>query len=189
MALTLQHKAKGFYLRPFQLDDAQILYEFRVRNRASHQPFEPKRDPSFFTLEMQEELIRQRRDDADHDLAYMFGVFDALDDRLLGHITLSNISRGFGQYADVGYSMDHEEQGRGIMTAALQLVLQYAFRSLKLHRIQAIILPTNHRSRRVLEKAGFRSEGICRQILKINDQWTDQERYAIIEGDIPEYSK
>ncbi|MEC0093401.1 GNAT family protein [Paenibacillus macquariensis] len=54
----------------------------------------------------------------------------------MGQITLSNIVRGVGQFADMGYFIDLGEQNKGYMTAALRLILKYSFQSLGLHRIQ-----------------------------------------------------
>lgn len=55
---------------------------------------------------------------------------------------------------------------------------------LGLHRVQAAILLHNEASRRVLEKSGFKPEGIARQYLKINGQWQDHQTYAILTEDV-----
>ncbi|MNH39894.1 putative ribosomal N-acetyltransferase YdaF [compost metagenome] len=100
----------------------------------------------------------------------MFGIF-LLDGELAGQITISNIVRGVAQYGDLGYFIDHAVQGKGYTTAAAQLILDYAFRALALHRVQAAILLHNDASRRVLEKNGFQAEGVARRYLKINGEW------------------
>jgi len=183
MTLTLYHTSQGIYISPLELKDAEDLLELRLYNRLAHEPFEPKRDEQFYTLESQQRIINQRLEDTLQDKAYMFGVY-LLDGQLIGQITLSNVSRGVAQYADLGYLMDHRMQGKGYMTAAVGLILGYAFRALGLHRVQAAILLHNEASRRVLEKSGFRPEGVARQYLKINGQWQDHQTYAILAEDV-----
>ncbi|GGG09952.1 putative ribosomal-protein-alanine acetyltransferase [Paenibacillus albidus] len=182
MSLTLYHTAQGIYISPLLPENAEILLQLRLNNKVAHQAFEPRREEDFYTLESQLQFIRQRIHDAEQDKAYMFGIF-LLDGRLIGQITLSNVVRGVGQYADLGYFIDHELQGKGYTSAAVGLVIGYAFRALALHRVQASILLHNEASRRVLEKSGFQAEGIARQLIKINGQWQDHQTYALLAED------
>lgn len=186
MTLTLTNAAKGISLALLALEDAEELLQLRIRNREAHQPFEPKREEDFFTLATQQQLISQRIADADQDRAYMFGVYN-LDNKLIGQVTLSNVVRGVAQYADIGYFMDQAEQGKGYMSAAVGLVLKYAFRALDLHRVQAGILLHNEGSRRVLENNGFQAEGVSRKYLKINGEFQDHQIYSILIDEYQEH--
>ena len=179
MSFKLYNTPQGIYVSLLKLLDADELLNLRLRNRTEHQPFEPLRDNDYFTLESQRQLISQRISDAQQDSAYMFGIY-LLDGQLIGQITISNVVRGVGQFADIGYFIDHEMQGKGYTSAAVQLILGYAFRSLALHRVQAAILPHNDGSRRVLEKNGFQAEGLARRFIKINGEWQDHRTYAIL---------
>lgn len=182
MSLKLYNTSRGIYVSLLQLQDADDLLRLRLRNKAQHQPFEPLREEDYFTLPSQQQLIRQRIEESLQDRAYMFGIY-MLDGQLIGQITLSNIVRGAGQYADIGYFIDYEVQGRGYTSAAVGLILEYAFRTLALHRVQACILLHNDRSRRVLEKNGFQAEGTARRFLKINGQWQDHRTYGLLVDD------
>ncbi|WP_150275754.1 GNAT family N-acetyltransferase [Paenibacillus tepidiphilus] len=182
MSFIFHDHAQGMYIALLELQHTDELLQLRLRNRIHHQLFEPLRDEEYFTIGSQRQLIRQRLEDAEQDRAYMFGIF-LHDGTLIGQITLSNIVRGVGQYADLGYWMDTGQQGRGYMSAAVRLVLQFAFRVLALHRVQASILPHNTGSRRVLEKNGFQAEGIARRYIKINGEWQDHRVYAILTDD------
>ena len=71
------------------------------------------------------------------------------------------------------------------MTEAVKLVSHFAFDTLRLHRIEAACIPDNARSIRVLEKAGFRREGLLRSYLRINGIWQDHYLYARIADDPP----
>ena len=68
---------------------------------------------------------------------------------------------------------------RGLMSAAMPLVLRYVFRSLKLHRIEANIQPDNHPSLALIRRAGFECEGYSPRYLKIAGRWRDHERWAM----------
>lgn len=182
MSFKLYNTTQGIYVSLLRLMDAEELLRLRLRNRQEHQQFEPLRDPDYFTLDSQRQLISQRIVDARQDSAYMFGIF-LLSGELIGQITISNVVRGVGQFADIGYFIDHELQGKGHTSAAVQLILEYAFRSLGLHRVQAAILPHNDGSRRVLEKNGFQAEGLARRFIKINGEWQDHRTYAILAED------
>ncbi|KHL93687.1 acetyltransferase [Paenibacillus sp. IHB B 3415] len=182
MSIKLYNTPQGIYISLLKLTDAEALLNLRHRNRKEHQQFEPLRDNDYFTLESQRQLINQRILDARQDSAYMFGIY-LLSGELIGQITISNVVRGVGQFADIGYFIDYDMQGKGYTSAAVHLILGYAFRSLGLHRLQAAILPHNDGSRRVLEKNGFQAEGLARRFIKINGEWQDHRTYAILAED------
>ncbi|WP_017815687.1 GNAT family N-acetyltransferase [Paenibacillus shenyangensis] len=188
MSIELYNARKGIHIRQLQPDDAKSLLELRLQSREANQQYEPQYPKDFFTLASQLDLIYRRRQEAAEDRAYLFGIFITENQELIGTLSLSHIVRGVGQFAEIGYSMSHLQQGKGYMTVAVELVLEYAFRSLGLHRIQAGIIPHNIASRRVVEKCGFQAEGIARQLVKINGQWEDHQIYAILASDLEEKS-
>ena len=106
-----------------------------------------------------------------------FGIF--VDGRFVGEITLSSIQRGPLQSAFIGYWIDEAVAGQGLMPEAVVTMLQYAFESLRLHRVEINIIPRNAASRRVVEKLGLRFEGIAERYLEIDGAWEDHARYAI----------
>jgi ribosomal-protein-alanine N-acetyltransferase len=91
----------------------------------------------------------------------------------VGRITLGGILRGAFQNAYVGYWVDRDHQGQGIMTEALRGTLAFAFGAAALHRVQIAIMPSNARSLRVVEKVGLRREGFAARYLKIAGAWED----------------
>ena len=167
------------YLRPLLASDAPELLELRTRNRAFFAPFEPIQDERHFTLEGQLAEIDGALQDAQLDRRYAFGIFTCERDRIAGRIALSNVARGAWQNATVGYYVDRACSNRGYATEALRLVLRFAFGDAYLHRVQAGVLPENTPSARVLEKAGFRREGVSLRYLKINGEWRDHLMYAM----------
>ncbi|MHB8641392.1 MAG: GNAT family N-acetyltransferase [Gaiellaceae bacterium] len=105
------------------------------------------------------------------------------DAALVGVYNFSQIARGFFQSAYLGYYAFAPTAGSGLMAEGLELVLRYAFRELKLHRVEANIQPGNARSKKLVERAGFRLEGFSPRYLKIGGRWRDHERWAITKAD------
>jgi ribosomal-protein-alanine N-acetyltransferase len=106
-----------------------------------------------------------------------FGIF--LDGRFAGEITLSSIQRGPFQNGSIGYWIDEELAGSGLIPEAVVVLLQFSFETLRLHRIEVAIIPRNTASRRVTEKLGLRAEGVALGFLEINGEWEDHVRYAM----------
>ena len=111
---------------------------------------------------------------------YFFGVFRSDTDRLVGAVSLFDVIRDSFQAAWIGYSVDQEHNGRGYATQAVQLVTAYGFSDLKLHRLEAGVMPRNATSIRVLEKAGYVKEGLMRRNMYVNGQWEDHWHFAIV---------
>jgi ribosomal-protein-alanine N-acetyltransferase len=105
------------------------------------------------------------------------------DLRLLGAITLDNIRRGPSQSAQVGYWIGQEFARQGFMTEALAAVVHHAFTQLDLSRIEAACLPENVASRGLLERSGFKYEGVAQSYLQINGRWRNHVLYANLRSD------
>jgi len=98
---------------------------------------------------------------------------------IIGRVTLGRVTRGVFQNAYLGYWMDRDHQSGGMMTEAVRGVMGFAFGPLRLHRLQAGVMPENARSMRVLEKNGFRREGLAQRYLRIAGEWRDHVIFAI----------
>ena len=101
------------------------------------------------------------------------------DDRLIGRVALGNVVRGPWQNATLGYWIDEAANGRGHCSRAVELVVRFAFEHAGLHRVQPAIMPRNDRSKRVVEKVGFRREGLAVRYLEIAGVWEDHELFAM----------
>ncbi|RJE90329.1 GNAT family N-acetyltransferase [Paenibacillus sp. 1011MAR3C5] len=175
-------------LRLFTLDDcakAPLVLDYFKRNKSFLSTWEIVRDDSFYTLQAQQDMLF-------NDLNYMAcGQLVKLwisrlgeEDRIIGSVALSNIVYGAFLSCHLGYRLDGEEEGKGYMTEALQALIDYAFQELKLHRIEANIMPQNAASFRVVEKLGFCHEGLARKYLKINGKWEDHVHMVLLNEEI-----
>jgi len=108
---------------------------------------------------------------------YGFGIFVA--GRFAGEVTLSSVQRGPFQSGYVGYWIDRELAGRGLVPEAVVMVLHFAFEAVNLHRVEISIIPRNRASLRVVEKLGLRMEGVAERYLEIDGRWEDHARFAM----------
>ena len=102
---------------------------------------------------------------------------------LVGVINVSEIVRGHFHSAYLGYYAFVPHVGRGYMTEGLTLALRWIFGSLRLHRVEANIQPSNEASRALVRRLGFRCEGFSPRYLKVAGRWRDHERWALTVED------
>jgi ribosomal-protein-alanine N-acetyltransferase len=161
------------------VSDTEALLDLRVRNREFLQPFEPHNPDSHFTFQGQKEVIEKVIQNWENGTGYGFGIFLLNTDQLLGRVNLSNVVRGAWQNCTIGYFLDERCNGQGFTTEAVHLAVQFAFEHADLHRVQGAVMPRNLASIRVLEKAGFRYEGVSEYYLKINEKWEHHNIYSL----------
>ncbi|MDF3412994.1 GNAT family N-acetyltransferase [Sulfitobacter sp. M57] len=105
------------------------------------------------------------------------------DDVLMGAITLDNIRRGPAQSGTLGYWTGAPFARQGYMREAIHAVVHQAFTRLDLSRIEAACLPENTASRGLLEKTGFKYEGVAQSYLQIDGRWRTHVLYAALRSD------
>jgi [ribosomal protein S5]-alanine N-acetyltransferase len=176
-------KGRDVTLRPPRMSDYREWAKLRGASRTFLEPWEP----SWAADELdrgpwRQRLSRYRREYAQGSAMSLF-IFENGKGRLTGGISMGNIRRGVAQSAQIGYWMGEEHAGKGYMGAAIRLMLEHGFGVMRLNRIEAACIPDNERSIRVLEKAGFRREGLLRSYLRINGAWRDHLLYAITADD------
>jgi ribosomal-protein-alanine N-acetyltransferase len=156
----------------------------RRRNAAWLQPWEATtaspmdRQPTFG------QMVRKLRAQARHGEVLPFAL--TYDGRLCGQVTVAGIVWGSACSATIGYWVDQQVAGRGVMPTAVALVTDHCFGIVGLHRIEINIRPENGASRRVVEKLGFRAEGLRLRLLHINGEWADHLSYALTAEEVPD---
>lgn len=180
-SLTTRLLTPRLVLRPPRTNDVGEIRRLLRQNHEHLKPWNPAPppgdDPTSIT-EVSKTVLRQRRE-WKRGSSFVFMV--ALRDepaRFVGKIALNGVMRGALYGAYLGYWMDREQQGKGIVTEAIAAVLDFAFGPAGLHRVQAAIMPRNARSLRVIEKLGFRREGYAERYLQIAGQWEDHILFA-----------
>lgn len=165
----------GTYLRKPSNADGR---DFVAGVRASRGHLPPWVHPAEDVPGYRSWLAQGRRADAEQ-----FLVCRREDDTLAGFVTLDNIVLGTLQSAAIGWAAFDPNLGRGHLTDGVEMVLEVAFTQLRLHRVEANIQPGNHRSRGLALRCGFVLEGFSPRYLRIDGQWRDHERWAVIVDD------
>lgn len=153
---------------------AQQVTDYICRNRSFLAPLEPEREEAYFTSAYQRKLLEAEVDARVRKTSYRFFICLKDDpERIIGSISLGNVVWGGFRSAFLGYKLDKDCVNHGYMTMAVAMLVRYAFEELKLHRIEANVMPRNTASLRVLEKNGFACEGQSPYYLRINGVWED----------------
>lgn len=174
---------QGLLLRPPRPADYAEWAELRELSRDYLQPWEPQWAEDDLTRSAYRRRLGIYAREMELGTAYPLFVFRLEGERLMGAITLSNIRRGVAETATMGYWIGQLFAGQGVATRGVERVLDFAFNGLNLHRVEAACVPTNQASRRVLQKSGFREEGLAKAYLKINGQWADHLLFGILAED------
>lgn len=174
-------RGSGLLVRPLSMGDYAAWAELRANSRAHLTPWEPTWSSDELTRSAFRRRVRINQRDMREDQGIAFLIFRQDEAALVGGLSLSNIRRGAAQSASIGYWIGLPFVGRGCMTDAVGLALAHAFDAMGLHRVEAACMPGNLASMRVLEKCGFRREGVAAGYLRINDVWQDHNLLAITE--------
>lgn len=127
-------------------------------------------------------MVRRQRQQARHGGGLPFAVL--YDGELVGQLNIGGIVRGSLHGCHIGYWIDSRVAGRGIMTTAVAMAADHAFWSVGVHRVEVNIRPENTASRRVVEKLGFREEGLRQRFLHIDGDWRDHISYALVREEL-----
>ncbi len=176
-------RGQSLVLRPPAVADYEAWAELRALSRAHLTPWEPAWARDDLSRQMYRRRLRVYAKDVRDDMGYAFFISDIATDTLFGGITLSNVRRGSAQSASIGYWIGKPHAGQGRMKQAVRTLLPFAFKSLRLHRLEAACMPANVPSINVLETSGFRREGLARGYLKINGAWEDHILFGALAED------
>jgi len=166
------------HLRPLRAGDADDLFAVhsdpRVMRYWSH--------PAWTQREQAVARIAQLARDRENAEFYTWASTLTGADRLLGTVSLFAINRAHGR-AEVGYALGAHAWGRGYATEGLRLAIGFAFDSIGLTRLEADIDPRNEASCRLVERVGFRREGLLRERWHVAGEVTDSAIYGLLRSE------
>lgn len=181
--LSERFETERLILRVLEEPDIYELLDYYKRNRKFLEPCVPAFGKDFFTLEFQMRRIKYEKELREKGTEYRYFIFKKDETgKNIGNVAVSNIIRGILQSAFLGYSIDEKENGKGFATEAIRKIIEISFNVIKLHRLEANVIPSSTASIRVLEKLNFVKEGFSKQYLKINGKWEDHIRFAILNN-------
>ncbi len=146
-------------------------------------PWEPVRDTDQHSRRAFRNRVYWAQRASDQGKGLPLLIFQRADGVLVGGITLDNIRKGPAQSGTVGYWVGEAHTRQGYMREALEALVNHGFTRLGLSRIEAATLPENSASRALLEKTGFKYEGVAQSYLQIAGRWRTHVMYANLRND------
>lgn len=159
-------------LAPLSLADEKDFLAAVARSTRLHRPWvSPPSTPTRFR-----DRVQRMQGPVDH----AFAVRRRDTNELVGVFEITNIVRGILQSGYLGYYAFAGHERQGLMQEGLRLLVRMAFKTMKLHRLEANIQPGNAASIGLVRSCGFVQEGYSPRYLKIRGRWRDHERWAIV---------
>ncbi len=155
----------------------------RASNRAFLEPWEPTWLEDHLSKESFQNRLNWVENSVDRGTALPFLMFRRDDDEMIGGITLDQIRFSPAWAGNLGYWVGEPFSQQGFMKEAILSLVHHAFVEVGLSRIEAACLPTNRPSRGLLEKTGFRYEGVAQSYLEIAGRWRTHVLYANLRSD------
>jgi len=170
-------------LRPLRMRDGRDWREVRSRNAEWLRPWEATSPtPATEVPPTYGAMVRRLQAEARTGRTMPFVV--TFGGTLVGQLTVGGIAWGSLRGGHIGYWVDQRVAGRGIIPTAVAMATDHCFAS-GLHRVEINIRPENLASRRVVEKLGFRSEGLRPSYLHIDGAWRDHLSFALTAEEVP----
>lgn len=177
---VMRHGSVG--LRLVKPRDARVLQRELLMNRPWLQPWEATIPGGTAGFDMRagiRRLLQQHRDGAGYPFVMEY------DGEIAGQLNIWGIARGSLSSATIGYWVSERFAGRGITPTAVALATDAAFDQFGLHRMEICIRPENRASLRVVQKLGFRYEGLRRRYIHIAGDWRDHYAFALTQDEVP----
>ncbi len=176
----------GYGVRPPVSADAEAYVAYLGRNWARFRGAMPTATPATFDPETYRRRFADPGDDGGEPASVsMLLVAHDSPERILGDATFSNIVYGPFRACHLGFKLDREIEGRGLMRRMLEQGLETMFGRYRLHRIMANYRPENLRSAALLKRLGFVEEGFARAYLHLDGAWRDHVLTALVRPGAP----
>lgn len=184
MASTIPTLSEGkVTIRPIRLRDARALERELAENRGWLRKWEATNPHGPLSFDVRAS-IRSLQQNARAGLGLPFVI--EYDGQIAGQLNVSSIAYGSLSSATIGYWVSERFAGKGATPTAVALATDHCFFGIGLHRMEICIRPENDPSLRVVEKLGFRYEGLRRRYIHINGDWRDHFCFALTVEELPQ---
>tara|TARA_Y200000002_G_scaffold373559_1_gene372895 strand:+ start:185 stop:766 length:582 start_codon:yes stop_codon:yes gene_type:complete len=171
------------YLRLPNLNDFESWVNLRKKSEDFLSKWEPERDRNFYSMTLFRSRVKWAKNKFNEKKVIHAFIFRREDESLIGAVTLDNVRRGAAQSGSIGYWLGEPFQKKGYMFEAVQALVFYVFKNFDLSRLEAATLPENQASRSLLERVGFKYEGVSQSYLQISGRWRNHVMYALLRND------
>jgi len=179
--MKMMYSTDRLDLRILTGDSAEDVLNFYQKNQEVFEMYEPTHPENFYTLNYQQSLLTCEYNLAVKASSIRFWVFNKLQPtHIIGTVAFHNIVQSIYKSCQIGYKFDQKHWKQGYAKESIAKAISIIFDELKLHRIEAFVMPSNSPSIQLLESLNFMEEGLCRENILIQDIWTDHLRYSLI---------
>jgi ribosomal-protein-serine acetyltransferase len=165
--MVLLQADEEIILKTLEIDESELLFHLVEKNRAYLREWLPWVDTNV-TAEESKAFIQSAREQQEQNLGFQCGIW--FRHQLVGVIGFQRID-WMNKNVEIGYWLSENFQGNGIITKSCKSLIDYAFHILQLHRVQLRCATENKKSASVIERLGFRKEGITRQAEFLYDHY------------------
>ncbi len=170
---------------------ASRMVSYYETNRAHLTPWEPPFPKGMFTNSFWQHRLSQNQQEyvSGQSMRLVVRLRDDPRGAVVGLANFTQFVRGAFMACTLGYSIDHDAQGKGMMAEALRRAIRHVFDELGMHRVMANYMPINERSGRLLRRLGFTVEGYARDYIFINGAWRDHLLTSLVNerAPLPDY--
>lgn len=163
---------------------AGAVAEFNERNREILQDVEPMRPKMYYTKDGCKTLLKLDYKDMMRGMEYRFYMIPKGSKKIIGTVCIGTVFMGSVKSGTISYKVDKDYRNQGYCSEALDELISFAFNTLRLHRIDSLVMPRNEKSLAIMKKFNFEQEGLSKKCLEINGKWEDHYRFALINDKI-----
>lgn len=171
---------ENIILKSWQIDFAPDLFSLTDKNRKHLSPWLGW-VPNLKDIRGSESFILDSIKKMENKFSLELGIW--YKNKLIGCLGLHNISH-INKKAGIGYWLDEDYQGKGIMTRSVKSLIDYSFKFLKLNRLEIFAAVMNDNSYSIAERLSFKKEGIARQYEVVSDKYLDYYQYSLLKSDL-----
>ena len=165
--------SKRLILKFLEADESKLAVNYFTKNKEHLRYTMPDYSNDLLENEYWLKESKERVLEFNNETSCKFFVYSKDSNIIIGTVNFTDFLRWVFQGCFLGYRIDKERQGQGLMTEALVTGLDYIFDSLNFHKVLANYMPSNPTSGKVLEKLGFEKVGLARAELFMNGDWQD----------------
>ena len=175
------YETDRLYLKVLGRYDARMVLDFYSRNAKEFALYEPLKEEDAKNLNYHAMMLDYELQYFQKDTLLRLYIFEKENPfQIIGTLSFRNISQSFYKSAFLGYKMDKDFRRKGYMKEAITKGMEIMDEELHLHRVEAIVLPSNEASIHLLEGLDFQREGLIRDKVFLNGKWEDHYLYSHI---------
>ena len=158
--------------------------DFNLRNKEDMMDVEPRRPSAYYEKKGIKRYLKLDYADAMRGSDFRYYLTEKGSDKIIGTVCIGQVLFGSVKSCVLSYKIDKDYRGKGYCSEAVDEMIYLAFHTLRLHRIEAQVMPRNKPSLAIMEKFGFENEGLSRKCFEINEKWEDHYRFALLNDTV-----